>query len=806
MEAIWQDLRLGLRVLASKPAFTAVAVLTLALGIGATTAIFSVVNAVLLRPLPYEDPEELVLVWETHHGYGLPLMYASPPNYADWRARNRVFDDVAVFRPRRYFLQREDVPLRVPGSQVSSSLFQVLRVVPHLGRVFSADDDLEGAEPVVLLGYELWRSRFGGETSVVGSSVVVDEVSRTVVGVLPPGFKFPPPIALEGFADTETPQIWTTFARSFADPSQRQAHFLSVIARLRSGVSLAQASRDMNALHERIAEENPGYDGWTITLVPLDEQILAASRLALWTLLGAVALVLLIACVNVANLLLAHGAGRTREFAIRAALGAASGRMVRQLLTESLLLAVVGGAVGVAFALWCTRTLVAITPHRVPRLDEVGIDLHVLGFALAITLVTGLLFGLAPALQASSTELSPALKEGGRGGLGRGHVRLRDLLVVAEVALSLVLLIGAGLLFRTFLNLRGVDPGFQPDDVLSLRVTLPRSYAEPAERAEAFFELGREIRALPGVEAAGFVLEVPFSSDRQGTTVRIEGDEAEDGRQINRTWVTPGYFRAAGIPLLVGRDFTERDGSEGRRSVIVNRTFADRFLTGRDPLSVRVFYGDEAVPIVGVVGDVLHDKLTAPANPAAYQPYAGTARWRSMALAVRSPLPPAQLIPVIRERIAAVVPAAPVFDVKTLRQVIADSMAESRFLVLLLTVFAGAALLLSAVGIYGVLSYAVAQRLREMGVRMALGARGADILRVVLGDGLKRALAGVAAGLVLALLLTRYLETLLYGVRATDPATLVTICAVLLLTAALACFVPAWRARGVDPLEALRHE
>ena len=322
MAALWQDLRLGLRVLATRPAFTVVAVLTLALGIGATTAIFSIVHAVLLKPLPYDDPDKLVLVWETHHGYGLPLMYASPPNYTDWRERNQVFDEVAVFRPGKYFLHQQDTPLRVPGSQISSSLFQVLRASPHAGRLFTPDDDRSGAEPVALLGYDLWQSQFGGEESIIGSSVVLDEVRHTVVGIMPDGFAFPPPIALEGFADSERPQIWTPFARDFADPSQRQAHFLSVIGRLKPGVSLPQASLDMNALHARIAEENPDYTGWTITLVPLDEQMLAASRLALWTLLGAVTLVLLIACVNVANLLLAHGAGRKREFAIRAALGA----------------------------------------------------------------------------------------------------------------------------------------------------------------------------------------------------------------------------------------------------------------------------------------------------------------------------------------------------------------------------------------------------------------------------------------------------------------------------------------------------
>ena len=479
---------------------------------------------------------------------------------------------------------------------------------------------------------------------------------------------------------------------------------------------------------------------------------------------------------------------------------------MRQLLTESLLLASAGGLLGVAFAVWATRVLITVTPHQVPRLDQVAVDLPVLGFALAVTLATGIFFGLAPAVQAHATDLTGQLKAGGRGGSGRRHGRLRDLLVVAEVALALVLLIGAGLLFRTFVHLRGVDPGFEPDNVLSMRVTLPRSFEDPGQRAGAFFELGREIQTLPGVDAAGFVLEVPFSSDRQGTTVRIEGDAPDVGRQINRTWITPGYLRAAGIPLLAGRDFTEQDGTDGLRSVIVNQTFTDRFLGSRDPLTTRVLFGDDAVPIVGVVGDVLHDKLTTAANPAVYQPYAGTARWRELALVARSAIPAPQLIPAIRERIEAIVPAAPVYEVKTLRQVLTDSMAESRFLTLLLSLFASASLLLSVIGIYGVLSYAVSQRRRELGIRMALGGRGVDVLRLVLGDGLERALAGVVAGLVLALLLTRYLEALLFGVAATDPLTMIVICAVLLLAAALACFVPAWRAAGIDPLTALRDE
>jgi putative ABC transport system permease protein len=814
MEILWQDLRYGARMLARNPGFTAVAVLTLALGIGANTAIFSVVNAVLLRPFPYNDPSRVAVVWETQLQQGLPYMYAAPPNYADWREQNQVFEEMAAFSPEGFFLAQEDEPVRVRGAEVSASLFRVLGVSPFVGRAFSPEEDQPGRGQVVLLSHGLWQSRFGAGPAVIGQAITLNQQSYTVLGIMPPDFAFPPPIDLEGSAPYQRTDLWVPLAMDL-EGGQRGAHYMTVIARLKPGVSLQRAEAEMNVIARRLEQEFPNSNtGWGITLVPLDQQVLGEARPALLVLLGAVGFVLLIACVNVANLLLARSATRQKEFAIRSALGAPRARLARQLLTESTLLALLGGGAGLLLALWGMDSLLKLAPRNVPRLEEAGIDLWVISFTLAVSLLTGLLFGLAPPFQSSSPRLNQWLKEGGRTAVqGAGHIRLRGVLVVTEIALSLVLLVGAGLLFKSFLQLRGVDPGFQSENVLTLRLSLPQTkYPQAAQRIAAYSEIEQRILDLPGVESAGFIYDIPLAADRQGTSFQIEGEPPpgpNENRQINFTFVTPGYLRAMGIPLLRGRFFTEQDGRETEEVIIINETLARRFFSQEDPTGKRLFLGfstQVARRIVGVVGDVKHDTLTRDYAPAVYVPYYQVPWSGRMSLAVRSSAQPSAVLASVREQIRSVDRDLPVFSVMTMNQVLSNSVAQPRFSTLMLGVFAGVALLLAAVGIYGVISYSVSQRTHEMGIRMALGAQPRDIFRLVVGQGMVLTLIGVGVGLAASFALTRFLESLLFGVSATDPATFAGVSVLLAAVALLACYLPARRATRVDPLVALRYE
>ena len=814
MNALVQDLRYAVRSLRHSPGFTLVAVLTLALGIGANSAIFSVVHAVLLRPFPYEDPGRLVVVWETQLEYGLPFMYASPPNYADWREQNQVFEEMGVFATRAFFLADSDEPVRIPGARVSASLFDLLGASPQLGRVFGAEEDRPGEGRVVLLSDGLWKGRFGADPGVIGRAITLDEETHTVVGVMTADFRFPPPIDLEGSAASEACEMWVPLARDLKG-SPRGAHFLTTVARLEEGVSLERAEAEMVTIAGRLEADFPDSNaGWSVTLVPLDEEALGDFRPALLVLLGAVGFVLLIACVNVANLQLARGAGRQREYAIRAALGASRGRLVRQMLTESLALALLGGAAGLAAAFWGLQVLLRLAPQDVPRLDEVSVDLPVAGFALATSIVVGVLFGMLPAIQGASADVNRWLKQGGRGsGPGLGASRLRGALVVAEIALSLVLLVGAGLLAQSFLNLRGVDPGFQPQDVLTLRVSLPRSsYSEPEQRVAAFRELERRVRATPLVEAGGFIYDIPMSADREGTSFTIEGDPPPgpgEGRIINYSFVTPGYFEAMGIRLHRGRHFSERDEAGAPEVVAVNESLASRFFAERDPLRARIHLGSpQQAPrrIVGVVANVKHDSLDRDPMPMVYVPYYQAARARSMSMAVRGAAPPAQLLSSVRAQVRGFVAGASIYDVKTMRQIVSESLARSRFSALLLGGFAMVALALAAVGIYGVISFTVARRTAEIGIRTAMGARPRQVVGMVLGHGMSLALTGVGVGLVAALALTRVLQSLLFAVTAQDPLTFAALSGVLVGVAALACWLPARRASRIDPMVALRYE
>ena len=814
MTNLFQDLRYGFRLLLKNPGFTTVAVLTLALGIGANTAMFSVVNAVLLRSFPYTEPDRLVIVWETQLQLGLPLMYASPPNYGDWREQNSSFEEMAAWTPREFFITQSDEPVRVEGAQVAASLFQVLKVSPVTGRTFSPEEDRPGGGQVVLLGYGLWQSRFGGDPSIAGRTIDINNQPHTIVGVMPPDFKFPPGISLEGTRPAPQTQLWLPLARELKG-GQRGAHNLTVIARLKPGVSIESARAEMSALAGRLEQEHPASNaGWNIALVPFEEQVLGDVRPALLVLLIAVAFVLLIACVNVANLLLARGAARQKEFAIRAALGAGRGQLVRQLLVESTALALMGGVAGLLLAVWSTEYLLRLAPQNIPRLDEVGIDLGVAGFTLGITLLTGALFGLAPALGTSSPSLIRWLKEGGRSSnQGAGRTYLQSIFVVAEVALSLLLLVGAGLLFRSFLQLRGVDPGFQSDRALTMRVSLPQvKYPQRAQRAAAFGEMERRIKALPGVESAGFVLETPLSADRQGTSFRVEGEPEpppNEDRQINFTFTTPGYFQAIGVPVLRGRNFNDQDAQASPEVVLINEAMARRFFPNEDPIGKRLFAGfSDQVPrrIVGIVGNVRHDALSSVPSPNLYVPYFQLSAFNTMSLAVRTDSDPMNALASVREQIKAVDREAPVHTIKTMEQVVAESMAQPRFSALMSAIFAGVALLLAAVGIYGVISYSVAQSTQEIGLRMALGAQRRDIYRLVLGKGMALTLIGLGIGLVAAFALTGFIAGLLFEVSPLDTTTFAAITLLLAAVALAACYIPARRATRVDPMVALRYE
>lgn len=812
MTSLWQDLRYSGRMLRRSPGFTVTAVLTLALGIGATSAIFSVVNGVMLRPFPYREPGRLVVVWEQNLQRGLPYMYAAPPNYADWRESNDAFADMGAFAWTRRVFDADGEPRLVRGAEVTASMFGVVGAAPLLGRSFTPADDRPGSDPVVMISHAMWQNRFGGGPEIIGRSIRLDGRDHGVVGVMPPEFEFPPPIVLEGAVPTEAAEFWVPFAMDMAGAS-RGAHFMNVIARLKPGVDLAEAEAEMSIFADRLGQEYPSTNaGWDVVLTPLDHQVLGDARIQLIILLGAVGLVLLIACVNVANLLLARGTTRTREFALRASLGAERGRLVRQLLTESVGLSLVGGAVGLVIAVLGADLLIQLAPRDIPRIDQVGLDGRVLAFTLAVSILTGVLFGLAPAFQGVTDRLSERLREGGRGQAGGGGAgsRLRSGLVVAEVALSLVLLVGAGLLLQSFVNLRGVDTGFDATDRVTMRVTLPGArYEDRSEMVVAYRELEERLNVAPGIRAAGFVSEVPLAADRGGTSFLKEGEsEIPEGenRTVNFAVVTPTYFQAMGIPVRQGRGFTRADGPEGERVVVVNDALVRQHFTGGDPIGRRIGFHGQWYRIAGVVAGVRHATLRDDPNPSLYVAYDQLPWSRSMSLVVagtgRADAAVSATGAVIREFDAGL----PVYDVMTMEQVVGESLARVRFSTWLMAAFAVIALLLAAIGIYGVIAYAVSRRTQEIGVRVAIGARAGDVLRLVLGQAMRLAAIGIVVGVLAALVLARFLQSLLYGVGSADPLVLAAVVVVLSGIAALACYVPARRATRVNPVDALRHE
>ncbi|HEV3471346.1 MAG TPA: ABC transporter permease [Pyrinomonadaceae bacterium] len=804
---VWQDLRYGVRTLLKNPGFTAVAVVALALGIGANTAIFSVVNAVLLRPLPYRDPDRLVMVWEDNTKGGYPRNTPAAANFLDWREQSRVFEGMAAIANQSFALTGAGEPERIDGRRVSASLFPLLGVEPLLGRVFLPEEDQPGAGRAVILSHGLWQRRFGSDPNITGKALTLNGESHTVVGVMPAHFRFP----------AREDELWVPIAFTNEQAANRGTHYLQVVARLRPGVTVEQAQAEMSAIAARLQEQYPSQNtGVGAAVVPLHEQLVGDIRPALLILLGAVGFVLLVACANVANLLLARAAARHKEIAVRVALGASRMRLIRQFLTESLLLAAVGGLAGLLLSLWGVNLLRAFIPESISQVGAVSIDAKVLGFTLLVSLLTGLIFGLAPATQASNFNLNETLKEGGRdSSAGSRGNRIRAVLVVAEVAVSLVLLIGAGLLINSFLRLRSVDPGFRADNLLTMRIVLPElKYPDQARRAAFYAEALRRIEALPGVESAAVTNWIPLVRQGDSNSFTVEGQpDPGPGRSpsVATRVVSPRYFDTMGIQLLRGRQFGEQDRADSPPVVIVSEAMARRSWPGADPVGKRMKmggYNSDApwMEVVGVVKDVRQFELTAEPRPQIYLHYEQPAFFRPSNLVVRTGADPLGLAATVRKTVWEIDKDQPVSNISTMEDVLSESISRQRFSMLLLGIFAGVALVLAAVGIYGVMSYSVAQRTHEIGIRMALGAQAADVLKLTVGQGLRLVLVGVAIGLAAAFALTRLMESLLYGVSATDPATLVTISLVLITVALLASYVPARRATKVDPLTALRYE
>ena len=806
MQTFWQDLKFGFRQLLSKPGFALIAVLSLALGIGANTAIFSLVDAVLLRPLPFHDPERLVVVWEDFTKIGFPRNTPAPANYVDWKSQNQVFEGMAALAWRTYNLTEEGEPEKVEAQAVTADFFPLMGVAPELGRTFIPEEDQPGANKVVLISHGLWQRRFGGE-KVIGKELLLDGKKHSVIGVMPRGFQF---------MSKET-GLWIPIAFSHEELANRGGHYLTVVARMKPGVQLAQARADIAAITERIRRDHPqrSFEMGSV-VITMREQLAGDVRTALIVLLVAVGFVLLIACANIANLLLSRSAARSREIALRAALGAGRGRILRQLLTESVLLAFAGGATGLLFAWLSFSFLTQLIPDGLALTSGVRIDLKIFGFTLLLSLVTGIIFGLAPALHAARVDLNEALKlGGGRSGAAGGHRRLRDMFVVVEIALALVLLIGAGLLIETFLRLRSLDIGVNPDNVLTLRTALPRSkYSELARRTAFYEQVLERVRATSGVLSAGYTTAVPLTWKGGTNGFVVESREHRPGQDANSRQVSVGYMETMGIRLREGRFFDNHDDSQAERVAIINETMARQFWAGESALRKRFKLGDpEAknpwISVVGIVGDVKEMGLEAPAKAEMFFPYQQmpTGLWNMPRdLTIRTTNDPLSLVSAVRQAIWSVDPAQPVSNIQTMDNVLAEEVTQRRIGMTLLTAFASLALLLACLGIYGVLSYAVSQRTSEIGVRMALGASRNQVLRLVMADGMRLAAVGVGIGLVAALALTRLMAGLLFGVSASNPLTLTGTTLVLASVALLACYVPARRAAKVDPMIALRYE
>jgi putative ABC transport system permease protein len=800
---MFSDFRFGARMLARTPATTVAAILALALGIGANTTIFSVVHGVLLRQLPYDDPDRIVMVWRDLRMRGGPSdEWASPAHYVDWRAETSVFESLGVALGTAAILTDGGDVEQVPGGVVSPSYFDVLGVRPALGRVFTAAEEHPNAPRTVVLSDALWKRRFGGARDVIGRTLRINDTPHEIVGVLPPGFE-PPIVAPRA-------QLWQAFR---VDPvsASRGAIILRAFGKLRPGVTLAQAAAQMDQVANRHARLHGEDRDAGIRLEPLYERVVGAARPAILVLAAAVGLVLLIACANVANLLLARASGRGREMAVRTALGARRSRLIRQLLAESLLLAAIGGALGTLLAMWGVGALVAASPAGAPRVDAIGVNAAVLAFTLGMTLLTGILFGFAPALHASRADLTSGLREGARGQAGGGGGRMRRVLVVAETALALILLAGAGLLLRSFVELQAVDRGFDSSHVLVGNVNAPRArFDNPGKIIALYDRLVERLGAVPGAESTALVSVLPLSGSDSDFGFFIEGrprpaTPAEQPTAWYRI-VSSDYFRTMRIRILRGRGLTDADGTSAPHVVVINESLARKYWPNEDPLGRRISLDDTTFTIVGIVADIRHRGPDRPPDEEMYLHYRQYPERGTVVVARSASGHAASLAPAIREAVRDVDPALPVANVTTMEQLEADAVSQPRFVMLLVGLFAAVALTLALVGVYGVLSYAVAQRTSEIGVRMALGATRGDVLRLVLADGLKMVAVGAVIGIAGAAAAGYAMRALLFGVSAVDLPTLGLTAAVLLAAAVLACAAPARRAIRIDPVEALRYE
>jgi putative ABC transport system permease protein len=803
MEKLFLDLRFGARMLIRNPGFTLIAVFAIALGIGANTAIFSVVNAVLLRPLPYPEPDKLVVISLLNPANEEPLSSYGNADFQALHKENQSLEHVASFTtPRNGFnLTGGDNPELVSGSYVSADFFEVLKINPILGRTFLPHEDKPGSTRVAVISHRFWQNRLSGDANALNQSLMLNGESHYVIGVMPPDFRF----TLSRNADIYVP--------AQSPPAQaRPPYYMQVIGRIKSGVSEQQADADVSAIAASVQQQYPGTPYESAATKQLQKNIVGESGLALYVLLGAVFFVLLIASVNVANLLLARATGREKEMAVRAALGASGWRLARQTLTESVLLAGLGGALGLLLAVWGVDLLMALE-QNLPRLDEVNLDLRVLTFTLLISLLSGLIFGIAPAIQSAKSNLNTSLKEGGRSEIeGFGKKRLRSLLVISEVALALTLLVGAGLMIRSFLELQRVNAGFDARNVLTMQINLPVNPYRTEARSAAFHQqLIERLNSLPGVESASLTMALPPTLLMMRNPFTVEGQIRDSEPVADQLLVSSDYFDTFRIRLLEGRAFTDADKVGAPLVIIIDQTMARQYFPGESPIGKKIQLGDYSPQvafstIVGVVDDVKYAGLNEPPRATMYTPYLQNLWWRSPYLAVRTSQDPLPLTSAIRNVIWELDRDLPISSIKTADQLMADSVAEPRAYTVLLGLFGAVALVLSTVGIYGVMSYVVKQRRREIGIRMAMGARQADVLKLVVKQGMMLALSGVGIGLVAAFGLTRLIETLLFGVTPSDFLTFVAVAVILTGVALVACFVPARRASKVDPMIALRYE
>jgi len=806
MDSLLRDLKFAVRSLLKRPAHTFIAIVTLAIGIGANSAIFSVVNALLIKPLPFPEPERIVALWDKVPSRGVERNEVTVANYLDWRAQNRTFEQLGMYRWWSTNLTGADSPERVQGFQVTPNFLDIVNVKPILGRGFSAEEDQPGKDAVALLTYSLWQRRFGADPNIVNKTIETNGVIRTVIGVMPPEFNYPK--GAEIYAPlTITPEL----ARN------RSNHSYLGIGRLKPGVSLPGARADLETIASQLEKQYPETNtGRGVVIYPILEDTVRMYSTALWVMMAAVGFVLLIACANVANLMLARAAGRRREIALRVALGASRWRIVRQLLTESVLLGLLGGLLGILVGYWGVDLIRTANPGEAARFaagwSHLGINLPVLTFTLLLSVLSGVLFGLAPAWQLSKPDLNSSLKEGGRQGATGSH-RLRGLLVVSEVALSLMLLISAGLLIRSFLQLVKTDPGFNSDSLLTMNLVLPAAkYKDEPQRAAFYSDLLRRVEALPGVELAAAVNHLPLGGSNSSTSFLIEGlPDPPPGQETSGRYrvCTPNYFKTMGIPVLKGRAFTDHDKAGSPPVIIVNETLARKYWPNTDAIGKRMRYTGPLdqnpwMQVVGVVKDVKHE-MNLPITEDFYVPHAQDA-WQSMVLVAKTKVDPAAMAAPIRQQVWSLDKDQPVFDMHTMREVQSISLALYSFSSVMLSIFAVVALLLAAIGIYGVMFFAVTQRTQEIGIRMALGARTSDVLKLIVRHGMLLALIGAAAGLAGAFAMTRLLASLLFGVTPTDVWTFLLVTAGLLMVALAACFIPARRAAKVDPLVALRYE